>query len=300
METNIRNLLKISKSSLYALIFITSTSYAGGNSISSEGFTSNLYGSYTLSTGKIDWNKSSSHGGRQPQKFPYISINGWLGKKLSSDTEAVLGGKYVYFDRAGNIRTPEDDAIRNTLHLDLLHIRHYDNSSSFLNLGYVYAEELESGTQDGSHNTYLASIGYATNSVVIDFGLGTSNVNLGNLTVDELIYYHLTYKKPITSKINLLISKHYSEYESKIGSSRDRDGQSFDITGLKITYDLPNSYLSLGGDRYDVHSVDGDSKGGSYYFSWNIPFGSSSHERTKLIMDNRPAIDQVVGFGATH
>jgi hypothetical protein len=56
-----RNLSKIIKNSLFALIFIVSTSYAGGdaNSISNQKISSDLYGSYSLSVGQLDWGKET-------------------------------------------------------------------------------------------------------------------------------------------------------------------------------------------------------------------------------------------------
>ena len=53
-----------------------------------------------------------------------------------------------------------------------------------------------------------------------------------------------------------------------------------------------------GGDRYTINNASTtETKGGSVYFSWTVPFGNSPNNRTSFIMDNRPAVDQVIGFG---
>ena len=87
---SIRNLLKISKNSVYALIFIVSTSYAGGdaNSISNQKTSSDLYGSYSLSVGQLDWGgeRESFFLNTRPTLYRPISIDGWIGKKLTQDT----------------------------------------------------------------------------------------------------------------------------------------------------------------------------------------------------------------------
>ena len=68
---SISNLLKISKNSVYALIFTVSTSYAGGdvNSISNQNTSSDLYGSYSLSVGQLDWGKVAGFSTARPINY---------------------------------------------------------------------------------------------------------------------------------------------------------------------------------------------------------------------------------------
>jgi hypothetical protein len=201
----------------------------------------------------------------------------------------------------GNRVEPEDDAIEGALNLDLLHLRHYENSTSFINLGYVFSEENENDvvrSSNGNVNSYLASIGYATDSLILGVGAGTTNHEIDSYYLDELIYYHVTYQLPISNKINLIASKHYSEYENKLRAEPDVDEAYMDIHSLKATYNLENSFITLGGDRYTINNTSSpETKGGSVYFSWTVPFGKSPNNRTNFIMDNRPAVDQVIGFG---
>ena len=69
-------------------------------------------------------------------------------------------------------------------------------------------------------------------------------------------------------------------------------------TKFKKLYDLEKSFITLGGDRYTVNNASTpEIKGGSVYFSWTVPFGKSPNNRTSFIMDNRPAADEVIGFG---
>ena len=300
---SIKNLLKISKNSLYALIFIVSTSYAGGdsNSISNQKTSSDLYGSYSLSVGQLDWGKETGFPNRRPTLYRPISIDGWVGKKLTQDTEGIIHAKVIVYHQSGNIVQPEDDAIEGALNLDLLHLRHYENSTSFINLGYVFSEENENEalrTSNGNVNSYLASIGYATDSLILGVGAGTTNHEIDSYYLDELIYYHVTYQLPISNKINLIASKHYSEYEKKLRALPDIDEAYMDIHSLKATYNLENSFITLSGDRYTINNnLSPETKGGSVYFSWTVPFGKSPNNRTSFIMDNRPAVDQVIGFG---
>jgi hypothetical protein len=298
-----RNLLKITKNSVYALIFIVSTSYAGGdaNSISNQKTSSDLYGSYSLSVGQLDWGKETGFPNVRPTLYRPISIDGWVGKKLTQDTEGVIHAKVIVYHQSGNIVEPEDDAIEGALNLDLLHLRHYENSTSFINLGYVFSEENENDvvrSSNGNVNSYLASIGYATDSLILGVGAGTTNHEIDSYYLDELIYYHVTYQLPISNKINLIASKHYSEYENKLRAEPDVDEAYMDIHSLKATYNLENSFITLGGDRYTINNTSSpETKGGSVYFSWTVPFGKSPNNRTSFIMDNRPAVDQVIGFG---
>jgi hypothetical protein len=212
-----------------------------------------------------------------------------LGKKLSQDTEGIIHAKAIVYHQSGNIVEPEDDAIEGALNLDLLHLRHYENSTSFINLGYVFSEENENDvvrSSNGNVNSYLASIGYATDSLILGY------------YVDELIYYHITYQLPISNKTNLIASKHYSEYEKKLRAQPDTDEADMSILSLKATYDLEKSFITLGGDRYTINNASTpEIKGGNIYFSWTVPFGESPNNRTSFIMDNRPAVDQVIGFG---
>ena len=296
---SIRNLLKIIKNSAYTLIFIVSTSYAGGdaNSISNQKTSSDLYGSYSLSLGQLDWNKGVFLN-RRPTLYRPMSIDGWVGKKLTQDTEGIIHAKVILYHQSGNIGEPEDDAIEGALNLDLLHLRHYENSTSFVNLGYVFTEENENNTSNANVNSYLASIGYATDSLILGVGAGTTNHEIESLYLDELIYYHVTYQLPISNKINLIASKHYSEYERKIGASSDYDEANMGILSLQAIYDLEKSFITVGGDRYTINNGSTpETKGGSIYFSWTVPFGESPNNRTSFIMDNRPAVDQVIGFG---
>ena len=295
----IRNLLKISENSLYILILIVSTSYAGGeaNSISNQKTSSDLYGSYSLSLGQLDWNKGVFLN-RRPTLYRPMSIDGWVGKKLSHDTEGIIHAKAIVYHQSGNTGQPEDDAIEGALNLDFLHLRHYENSTSFVNLGYVFTEENENNTSNANVNSYLASIGYATDSLILGVGAGTTNHEIESLYLDELIYYHVTYQLPISNKINLIASKHYSEYERKIGASSDYDEANMGILSLQAIYDLEKSFITVGGDRYTINNGSTpETKGGSIYFSWTVPFGESPNNRTSFIMDNRPAVDQVIGFG---
>ena len=93
---SIRNLLKISKNSAYTLILIVSTSYAGGeaNSISNQKTSSDLYGSYSLSLGQLDWDKGTAFLNRRPTLYRPMSIDVWVGKKLSHDTEGIIVSCY--------------------------------------------------------------------------------------------------------------------------------------------------------------------------------------------------------------
>ena len=296
----IRNLLKISENSLYILILIVSTSYAGGeaNSISNQKTSSDLYGSYSLSLGQLDWDKGTAFSNRRPTLYRPMSIDGWVGKKLSHDTEGIIHAKAIVYHQSGNTGQPEDDAIEGALNLDFLHLRHYENSTSFVNLGYVFTEENENNTSNANVNSYLASIGYATDSLILGVGAGTTNHEIESLYLDELIYYHVTYQLPISNKINLIASKHYSEYERKIGASSDNDEANMGILSLQAIYDLEKSFITVGGDRYTINNGSTpETKGGSIYFSWTVPFGESPNNRTSFIMDNRPAVDQVIGFG---
>ena len=300
---SISNLLKISKNSVYALIFIVSTSYAGGdaNSISNQNTSSDLYGSYSLSVGQLDWGKETGFLNARPTLYRPISIDGWIGKKLTQDTEGIIRAKVILYQQSGNIVEPEDDAIEGAFNLDLLHLRHYENSTNFINLGYVFSEENENDGvrySNGNVNSYLASIGYATDSLILGVGAGTTNHEIDSFYVDELIYYHVTYQLPVSSKINLIASKHYSEYEKKLRASPDRDEANMGILSLKATYDLEKSFITLGGDRYTINNaLTPEIKGGSVYFSWTVPFGKSPNNRASFIMNNRPAVDQVIGFG---
>ena len=300
---SIRNLLKISENSLYILILIVSTSYAGGeaNSISNQKTSSDLYGSYSLSVGQLDWGKETGFLNVRPSLYRSISVDGWVGKKLTQDTEGIIHAKVILYHQSGNIGEPEDDAIEGALNLDLLHLRHYENSTSFINLGYVFSEENENDrvrSSNGNVNSYLASIGYATDSLILGVGTGSTNHEIESLYLDELIYYHVTYQLPISNKINLIASKHYSEYEKKLRAQADRDEADMGILSLKATYDLEKSFITVGGDRYTINNGSTpETKGGSIYFSWTVPFGESPNNRTSFIMDNRPAVDQVIGFG---
>ena len=297
---SIRNLLKITKNSVYTLIFIVSTSYAGGdaNSISNQKTSSDLYGSYSLSVGQLDWGKETGFLNVRPSLYRPISVDGWVGKKLTQDTEGIIHAKVILYHQSGNIGEPEDDAIEGALNLDFLHLRHYENSTSFVNLGYVFTEENENNTSNANVNSYLASIGYATDSLILGVGAGTTNHEIESLYLDELIYYHVTYQLPISNKINLIASKHYSEYERKIGASSDDDEANMGILSLQAIYDLEKSFITVGGDRYTINNGSTpETKGGSIYFSWTVPFGESPNNRTSFIMDNRPAVDQVIGFG---
>jgi len=287
------------------LIFIVSTSYAGGdaNSISNQKTSSDLYGSYSLSVGQLDLGKARVWSNARPTLYQPISLDGWVGKKLTQDTEGIIRAKVIVYQQSGNITQPEDDAIEGALNLDLLHLRHYENSTSFINLGYIFSEENESSGTNANVNSYLASIGYATDSLILGVGVGTTNNEILSTHVDELIYYHVTYQLPISNKINLIASKHYSEYEKKIGGTSDTDGAHMDIHSLKATYNLENSFITLGGDSYTINNGLSELTGrhktkmGSIYFSWTVPFGESPNNRTSFIMDNRPAVDQVIGFG---
>mgnify|MGYP001221181603 FL=1 len=300
---SIRNLLKIIKNSAYTLIFIVSTSYAGGdaNSISNQKTSSDLYGSYSLSVGQLDWGKETGFLNVRPSLYRPISVDGWVGKKLTQDTEGIIHAKVILYHQSGNIEEPEDDAIEGALNLDLLHLRHYENSTSFINLGYVFSEENENDGvrySNGNVNSYLASIGYATDSLILGVGAGTTDHEIDSFYVDELIYYHITYQLPISNKINLIASKHYSEYEKKLRAQADRDEADMGILSLKATYDLEKSFITVGGDRYTINNASTPAiKGGSVYFSWTVPFGNLPNNRTSFIMDNRPAVDQVIGFG---
>ena len=78
----------------------------------------------------------------------------------------------------------------------------------------------------------------------------------------------------------------------------DVDEAYMDIHSLKAIYNLENSFITLSGDRYTINNTSSpETKGGSVYFSWTVPFGKSPNNRTSFIMDNRPAVDQVIGFG---
>ena len=259
---SIRNLLKISKNSVYALIFIVSTSYAGGdaNSISNQKTSSDLYGSYSLSVGQLDWGgeRESFFLNTRPTLYRPISIDGWIGKKLTQDTEGIIHAKVVLYQQSGNIEEPEDDAIEGAFNLDLLHLRHYENSTNFINLGYVFSEENENDGvrySNGNVNSYLASFGYATDSLILGVGAGTTNHEIDSFYADELIYFHVTYQLPISNKINVIASKHYSEYEKKLRASPDRDEADMSILSLKATYDLEKSFITLGGDRYTINNA---------------------------------------------
>jgi len=285
----------------FLLSFLINNSYAGGkdSQFSDIMTTSNYYGSYSLSAGQLDWSKNRTSADNEPMLYQSISIDSWLGKKLTQDTEGVLSAKFTYYGRSGNIGEPEDDAIRQALNLNLLHLRHYDNSTSYINLGYIYSEENETGSSNVDANSFIVSTGLATESIVLEFGIGSSNTETRSYYVDEIIYYNLTYKLPISSKINLIATKHYTEYERKIASISDSDGDEMDISGLKVTYDLKNSFITLGGERYTIKNGPApEHTGGSIYFSWTLPFGKSPNSRTNFILDNRPAVDRVIGFGA--
>ena len=292
--------------SLYLVLFIMNSSYAGGESdLSSKTMSnSNLYGAYTLSFGELDW-RSISTFANEPNLYQPVSIDGWIGKRLSEDTEGIIRSKLTYFGgRTGNTSQPEDDAVRSTFNIEILHLRHYESSTSFLNLGYYYVDENESGYANTDTINISSSLGYVTDSLILGLGAGTTEQRNSAFVVDELVFFHIAYKLPITSKFNLIASKHYSEYQRKLSCCADSPDEDMDITGLKLTYDLENSLISFGGDRYTIDNsrTNGTNfpknKGGSVYLSWTIPIGGSSSKRTNFIMENRPALEEVLGFGA--
>ncbi|MEC8077696.1 MAG: hypothetical protein VX093_01415 [Pseudomonadota bacterium] len=283
----------------YFAFCVLNTSFAGGESDSTPSPLSNydLYGTYTLSLGQLDWNKNSSSSPTEPMQYQPFSIEGWVGKKLTQDTEGILRTKLTLYDRTGNIMQAEDDAVKKALTLNLMHLRHYDSSTSFINLGFIYSEEIETSIPNVDANSYILSTGLATESMVLEFGIGSTNKENRSYYVDELVYYNFSYKLPVSDRINLIAAKHYSEYERKL--TADIDGEDMDISGLKVTYDLENSFITFGGDRYTVKNGPGpENTGGSVYFSWTVPIGKSASSRTNFILDNRPAVDKVIGFGA--
>ena len=284
---------------LFFIGFIVNTSYAGGKESKSSNLmmASDYYGSYSISLGQLDWNKNSNTANAEPMLYQPISVDGWLGKKLSQYTEGVLSFKYTYYGRSGNTEQAEDDALRQALNANLLHLRHYNSSTSFINLGYVFSEENENNSSNANMNSYIASGGLSTESMIIELGIASTATETLSYIADEIVYYNFSYKLPITNKINLLASKHYSEYERKLDG--DIDGEEMDISGLKVTYDLNDSFITLGGDRYTVKNGSSpENTGGSVYFSWTVPFGKLPNSRTSFILDNRPAVDRVIGFGA--
>ena len=285
----------------YFAFFVLSTSFAGGESDPTPSTMSNydLYGTYTLSLGQLDWSKNSSSSSSEPMLYQPFSIEGWVGKKLTPETEGILSTKLTFYKRTGNILEPEDDAIKKALTLNLMHLRHYDSSTSFINLGYIYSDEIEENSSNVDANSFVLSTGLATESMVLEFGIGSTNSEILSFYVDEIVYYNFSYKLPISDRMNLIAAKHYTEYERKLDSSPDRDGEDMDISGLKVTYDLKNSFITFGGDRYTVkNGASPENTGGSFYFSWTVPIGKSANNRTSFILDNRPAIDKVIGFGA--
>ena len=298
-------MLKKLTAALYFVVFIMNSSYAGGESDSSSKTVSNsdLYGAYTLSFGELDW-RSITTFNNEPNIYQPVSIDGWIGKRLSEGTEGIIRSKLTYYERTGNVVQPEDDAVRSTFNIEILHLRHYESSTSFLNLGYYYVDENESNFANTDIINISSSLGYATDSLILGLGAGTTEQRNSAFVVDELVFFHITYKLPITSKINLIASKHYSEYQRKLSCCADSPDQDMDITGLKLTYDLENSLISFGGDRYTIDNSRTNginfpkNKGGSVYLSWTIPIGGSSSQRTNFIMENRPAVEEVLGFGA--
>lgn len=285
---------------LFFIGFIVNTSYAGGKESESSNLmmASDYYGSYSISLGQLDWNKNTNTASNEPMLYQPISIDGWLGKKLSQYTEGVLSFKYTYYGRSGNTGQPEDDGVRHALNANLLHLRHYSSSTSYINLGYVFSEENENSSSNSNMNSYIASGGLATESMIFELGIASTATETRSYYADEIVYYNFSYKLPITNRINLLASKHYSEYERKL-RTETYDGEEMDISGLKVTYDLNDSFITLGGDRYTVKNDSSpENTGGSVYFSWTVPFGKLPNSRTSFILDNRPAVDRVIGFGS--
>ncbi len=90
-----------------------------------------------------------------------------------------------------------------------LHLRHY-SSTSYINLGYVFSEENESSSSNGNMNSYIASGGLATESMIFELGIASTATETRSYYADEIVYYNFSYKLPITNRINLLASKHYS------------------------------------------------------------------------------------------
>ena len=107
---------------LYFVVFIMNSSYAGGESDQSSKTVSNsdLYGAYTLSFGELDW-RSITTFNNEPNIYQPVSIDGWIGKRLSEGTEGIIRSKLTYYERTGNIVQPEDDAVRSTFNIEILH-----------------------------------------------------------------------------------------------------------------------------------------------------------------------------------
>ena len=169
---------------LYFVVFIMNSSYAGGESDSSSKTmtSSDLYGAYTLSVGELDW-RSNTLFRDEPNIYQPVSIDGWIGKRLSQDTEGIIRSKLTYYERTGIISQPEDDAIRNTFNVEILHLRHYENSTSFLNLGYYYVDENESGANT-DHINISSSVGYATAALILGLGAVTTEERKSAFVVD--------------------------------------------------------------------------------------------------------------------
>jgi hypothetical protein len=293
------------------------TAFAGGDTnvqSSNDAFLSDTYGQYKISYGAIDFSRHDDDGIARDEAADYLPwyFQGWLAKPINKSLDAVLKGKYSYYNPRGfgGSSGDIDDTPTMALSIEALLLKDYQNSTSFTSLQYIREKQDDGAVNNNHHSTsWHGSLGgaysfNANNTSIIGFGLASNDTHTLNQNyTDEVIYLQLLHNYNFTDNLSMSISHVQYQYESKNTGSVDEDGKDYQHSEIGFSYFYKGMDLGLAFGRIDLNegvesASETTNKGDSYMFSVAIPFGTPAKKRTNLIMNNRPDIEFMQGFSA--
>lgn len=294
----------------------TSIVFAGDatNHFSNISYLSDIYGQYKISYGAIDFSRHDNDAISRDEAADYLPwhFQGWLAKPINKSLDAVLKGKYSYYQprgfggRSGDI----DDTPTMALSIEALLLKYYQNSTSFTSLQYIREKQDDGDVNNNHHSTsWHGSLGgaysfNANNTSIVGLGIASNDTHtLNQIYTDEVIYLQLLYNYNFTENLSMSISHIQYQYESKNTNSADEDGKDYQHSEIQLSYLYKGMDLGLTLGRIDLNegaksSGEAVSKADSYMFSVAIPFGTPAKKRTNLILNNRPDIEFMQGFTA--
>ena len=269
-------------------------------------------GNFQIRYGGVDFHKTDTsifNDDEAPNYKPF-SLQSWIAKKYSSDTDIFLLAKLETYNPHGTETSSlyvADDSPDLSIELDAGMIQNYGDFS--VEFGSKFIRNRITSRGGGENDAfkrpydYRRILGLYINSAIDlsdddtligTFGLLANQKAYGRKHVDEMVYAQIFYNHEFNKKIDLNISRLSFRSALKDKPTKpDESGHDLDRTSFGVTYKMEKYLIQAGFERYTIRYkikskiADGD----AFFLSFSMPFGNKNiRKRHKLMINNSPSL----------
>ena len=269
-------------------------------------------GNFQIKYGYVDFHRTATsifNDDEAPNYKPF-SLQSWIAKKYSSDTDVFIMAKIETYNPHGTETSSlyvADDSPDLSIVIDGGVIKNYGNFSVEIGSKFIRNRITSRGGGENDADKrpydyrrilgiYLSSateLG-GNDTIMGTFGLLANQKAYGRKHIDEIVYGQIFYNHNINKKLDLKISRLLFRSALKDKPTKpDESGHDLDKTRIGILYGMEKYQIEAGFERYTIRYkikskvADGD----AFFLNLSIPFGDESiKKRHKLMIENSPSL----------